>query len=98
MFSTVPNDTTVRDARDDERAAIRALTLRAYAEIADVMAPSAWAGLEQVLHERLGAITSAISAYARSVSARIAARSSSRASRTIVSTEPKADMGTMGRT
>ncbi|HEX5725906.1 MAG TPA: GNAT family N-acetyltransferase [Longimicrobiaceae bacterium] len=41
----------VRDARDDERGAIRALTLRAYAEYAAAMAPSAWAALEgAVLH------------------------------------------------
>ena len=55
MSRSDPVGTIVRDARDDERAAIRALTLRAYAEIADVMAPSAWAGLERVLHERLDA-------------------------------------------
>src|SRR5215204_4336140 len=42
-----------------------------------------------------GAITSAISAYARSVNARIAARSSSRASRTIVATGGESDMRTV---
>jgi GNAT superfamily N-acetyltransferase len=55
MSSSAHSATIVRDARGDERAAIRALTLRAYAEIADVMSPSAWAGLERVLHERLDA-------------------------------------------
>jgi GNAT superfamily N-acetyltransferase len=39
----------IRDARDDERAAIRELTLAAYAEFATIMTPSAWAGLEQSL-------------------------------------------------
>jgi GNAT superfamily N-acetyltransferase len=37
---------TVRDARPDERDAVAALTWRAYAELATVMAPSAWAALE----------------------------------------------------
>jgi ribosomal protein S18 acetylase RimI-like enzyme len=55
MSTSAHSATIVRDARDDERAAIRALTLRAYEEIATVMAPSAWAGLERVLHERLDA-------------------------------------------
>jgi GNAT superfamily N-acetyltransferase len=40
---------SVRDAREDERDAIRALTLRAYAEYATVMAPEAWAGLERAV-------------------------------------------------
>lgn len=43
----------VRDARDDERIAIRLLTLRAYAEYAAVMEPSAWAGLEAAVHAAL---------------------------------------------
>jgi ribosomal protein S18 acetylase RimI-like enzyme len=46
---------TVRDARGDERAAIRDLTLRAYAEYATVMAPSAWAGLERAVRAALEA-------------------------------------------
>lgn len=37
---------TIRDARPDERAAVAALTLRGYAELAEVMAPGAWAGLD----------------------------------------------------
>lgn len=40
---------SIRDARADERAAIRALTLAAYAEYATIMAPTAWAGLRQAL-------------------------------------------------
>jgi GNAT superfamily N-acetyltransferase len=39
----------IRDARADERAAIRALTLAAYAEYATIMASSAWAGLHQAV-------------------------------------------------
>ena len=39
----------IRDARADERAAIQALTLAAYAEYVMVMAPTAWAGLRQAL-------------------------------------------------
>ena len=40
---------SIRDARDDERPAIRDLTLAAYAEYAEIMAPSAWAGLRQAV-------------------------------------------------
>ncbi|HEU4561292.1 MAG TPA: GNAT family N-acetyltransferase [Longimicrobium sp.] len=36
----------IRDARDHDRAAVRELTLRAYAEYAKVMEPAAWAGLD----------------------------------------------------
>jgi ribosomal protein S18 acetylase RimI-like enzyme len=39
----------LRDARDEDLAAVRALTLQAYAEYAKVMEPSAWAGLEQAV-------------------------------------------------
>ena len=46
-------DVTVRSAREDERDAIRELTLRAYAEYGTVMAPSAWAGLEQAVRAAL---------------------------------------------
>jgi GNAT superfamily N-acetyltransferase len=46
-------DIAIRDARDDERAKIRDLTLAAYAEYAEIMAPSAWAGLHEVLLEAL---------------------------------------------
>ncbi len=38
-------DLVIRDARPDERDAVRALTEAAYAEHATVMAPAAWAGL-----------------------------------------------------
>lgn len=47
----------LRDARDDERDAVRALTLRAYAEYASVMTPEAWAGLD-------GAVRTALDAWA----------------------------------
>lgn len=43
----------LRDARPDERDAVGDLTLRAYAELAAVMAPSAWAGLEQAVRSAL---------------------------------------------
>jgi GNAT superfamily N-acetyltransferase len=39
----------IRDARDDERTAIRELTLAAYAEYATIMTASAWAAIEQSL-------------------------------------------------
>lgn len=39
----------LRDARPEELAAVRALTLRAYAEYAGVMEPSAWTGLEEAV-------------------------------------------------
>lgn len=47
------DDVTVRDARSDERAAVRDLTLRAYAEYGTVMTPAAWAGLEQAVRSAL---------------------------------------------
>jgi len=43
----------LRDAREDDLAAVRALTLRAYAEYAEVMTPSAWAGLEQAVRSAI---------------------------------------------
>jgi GNAT superfamily N-acetyltransferase len=43
----------VRDARADERAAVRALTLRAYAEYAAVMAPAGWAALDGAVRAAL---------------------------------------------
>ncbi|MEI7772559.1 MAG: GNAT family N-acetyltransferase [Chloroflexales bacterium] len=43
----------IRDARDDEHAAIRDLTLGAYAIYAELMPPAAWDGLRQAL---LGAL------------------------------------------
>jgi ribosomal protein S18 acetylase RimI-like enzyme len=64
----------VRDARPDERVAVRDLTLRAYAEYAAVMAPSSWAALdgavraalasdgpaEQIVAERGGALLGSV--------------------------------------
>ncbi|HET7457528.1 MAG TPA: GNAT family N-acetyltransferase [Gemmatimonadaceae bacterium] len=43
----------VRDARPDERAAVRELTLRAYDEYATAMAPAAWAGLSAAVRAAL---------------------------------------------
>ncbi|HEX8241951.1 MAG TPA: GNAT family N-acetyltransferase [Longimicrobium sp.] len=43
----------IRDAGGDERAAVRDLTLRAYAEYAQVMEPTAWAGLEAAVRRAL---------------------------------------------
>jgi GNAT superfamily N-acetyltransferase len=43
----------VRDAREDERDAVRDLTLRAYAEYATTMTPAAWRGLEGAVHGAL---------------------------------------------
>ena len=45
----------VRDARADERDAVRDLTMRAYAEYATVMAPSAWAALDGAVRAALAA-------------------------------------------
>jgi GNAT superfamily N-acetyltransferase len=45
----------VRDARPDERGAVRALTLRAYAEYARVMERRAWAGLDRAVRAALDA-------------------------------------------
>jgi ribosomal protein S18 acetylase RimI-like enzyme len=45
----------IRDARPDERAAIRELTLAAYQEFAAVMAPTAWEALRQALLDALAA-------------------------------------------
>ncbi|AHG88663.1 GCN5-related N-acetyltransferase [Gemmatirosa kalamazoonensis] len=43
----------VRDARADERDAVRELTLRAYGEYATVMAPASWAGLDGAVRSAL---------------------------------------------
>ena len=43
----------VRDARAEEREAVRALTMAAYGEYASVMEPAAWRGLEQALQTAL---------------------------------------------
>jgi predicted N-acetyltransferase YhbS len=49
MLPSMPNmPLVVRDARPDERDVIRALTMRAYAEYANVMEPDAWASLYEV--------------------------------------------------
>ena len=40
---------SIRDARADERAAIRDLTLAAYTEFATIMTPTAWAALRQAV-------------------------------------------------
>lgn len=45
----------VRDARPDERDAVRALTLGAYAQYAAVMTPGTWAGLEGAVRAALDA-------------------------------------------
>lgn len=50
-MSTLPF--VIRDARPDERGAIRDLTLRAYAEYARIMDPVTWAGLEGAIHAAL---------------------------------------------
>jgi GNAT superfamily N-acetyltransferase len=47
------NSLHIRDARADERAAIRELTLTAYAEYATVMTTSAWAGLDHAVRMAL---------------------------------------------
>lgn len=47
----------IRDAREEDRDAVRALTLAAYAEYARVMEPGAWAGLD-------GAVRAALESYA----------------------------------
>ena len=43
----------VRDARSDERDAIRALTLQAYEQYASIMEPDAWAGLAGAIRSGL---------------------------------------------
>ena len=47
------SDVVVRDAREEEMEAVRALTLEAYGEFARVMEPGAWAGLRDALHRAL---------------------------------------------
>src|SRR6266536_1193759 len=49
----------VRDARVDERDAIRDVTLRSYAEYATIMDPVTWAGLEGAIHAALASDASA---------------------------------------
>ncbi|MBW3628920.1 MAG: GNAT family N-acetyltransferase [Gemmatimonadetes bacterium] len=45
----------IRDAREDERRAIRAITFASYVEYASSMEPGAWAALEQALVGALAA-------------------------------------------
>ena len=45
--------TIIRTGADDERAAIRELTLRSYAEYAEIMDPDSWRGLSQALRDAL---------------------------------------------
>jgi GNAT superfamily N-acetyltransferase len=49
------NQLYIRDAREDERPAIRDLTLAAYREFANVMAAPAWAALQEALLAGLAA-------------------------------------------
>lgn len=53
MMGEMDPGVTIRDARDADRAAVRELTLAAYAEYADVMEPSAWAGLSGAVRDTL---------------------------------------------
>ncbi|HET7231736.1 MAG TPA: GNAT family N-acetyltransferase [Longimicrobium sp.] len=55
-------DLTIRDVREEDRAAVRELTLAAYAEYAGVMEPAAWAGLDGAVRAALenGAATDRI--------------------------------------
>lgn len=46
-------DVVIRDAREDDRPVISALTQRAYGEYAVVMEPSAWRALEGAVHAAL---------------------------------------------
>ncbi len=54
MATTSP-DFIVRDARESDRPAIRALTLRAYDDYATLMDPLAWSGLEAAVTAALDA-------------------------------------------
>jgi predicted N-acetyltransferase YhbS len=77
------NQFHIRDARPEERAAIRELTQAAYAEFAAIMAPSAWAGLwqavdagldaegdvERIVAERDGALIGSVMLYSPAASA-----------------------------
>ena len=45
----------VRDVRPEERAAVRELTLRAYAEYATIMDPTSWAELDHAVRSALDA-------------------------------------------
>lgn len=43
----------IRDARPNDRDAVRKLTLEAYAEYSTIMTPGSWAGLERAVHAAL---------------------------------------------
>ena len=45
MMGNGKTEIVIRDARDDDRATVRELTLRAYAEYGGAMEPAAWVGL-----------------------------------------------------
>jgi predicted N-acetyltransferase YhbS len=47
------SELVIRDARGEDRDAVRELTLRAYGEYAEVMEPSAWAGLSEGVRNAL---------------------------------------------
>ena len=49
---TVDRGYVVRDARPDDRDAIRNLTLDAYAEYGEIMEPDSWAGLSAAVQCR----------------------------------------------
>jgi predicted N-acetyltransferase YhbS len=49
------DEVVIRDARPDDRPAVRELTLRAYAEFGEIMAPVAWAGLDRAVRGVLDA-------------------------------------------
>lgn len=50
---TAAHNFIIRDARSDERDAIRNLTIRAYADYATIMDAVTWAGLEQAISSAL---------------------------------------------
>ncbi|HEX8454480.1 MAG TPA: GNAT family N-acetyltransferase [Longimicrobium sp.] len=75
---------SIRDARPADRETIKALTLTAYSELASVMAPDAWAGLdgavraalevegegvERIVAERGGEIVGSVMLFAPSADA-----------------------------
>ena len=52
-MNSVTTNFQIRDARSDEHAAIRDLTLAAYEQYGAIMAPTAWAGLSQAVQSGL---------------------------------------------
>lgn len=76
------NDISIRDAREGDREAIRAVTLAAYEEYAQIMAPPFWKeysrvimrtldedAAERIVAERMGKIVGSVLLYPPSVSA-----------------------------